>query len=184
MRGTAMRSTRKHHPRIVETAIAGVAGAAILASCGIAGGASAASGLSEADKSRLAEEYRDCMAEGGLVGEVSFEGGAINIDVGGGDGIDEEEMLATEAECEKILEDLDGGQEMDPEDEARLIDASADIQRCLGEKGYVVTVVDGGIDLNSDDQGEDFDEAAYLEAEEACFIEVVPDLFEKYGEDN
>jgi hypothetical protein len=164
-------------------AIAGVAGAALLASCGVVGGASAIDELSEAEKSRIAEQYRDCMAEGGLDGRVSFDGGSIDIEVSGSADINEEEALALEARCEQILEDLDGGQQMDPEDEARFIDASADIQKCLGDKGYIVTIVDGGIDLNSDDQGEDFDEAAYLEAEDECLQEVVPDLYEKYGED-
>ena len=179
-----MRDTTENHKtktRIAAAAIAAVAGAVLLVGCGLQG-ASAIDGLSEADKSRIAEEYRDCMAEGGLDGRVSFDGNSINVDVGAGDGVDEEEMLAVEATCEQILEDLDGGQQMDPEDEARLIDASADIQQCIAEKGYVVTVSGASIDLNSDDQDENFDEAEYLEVEEACFKEVVPELFEKYSE--
>ncbi len=183
-----MRQLTKRNAGTVAVALASVT---LLAACDAIGGASATANLSEADKSRLAQEYSNCMEEGGLVGHVTFENNGVSIDVEigpEGETLPMEEITAIELECEKILEDLDSGQQMDPEDEARLIDASADVQQCLAEAGYVVAInPEGGIEFNSDDQDEfdeSFDEAAYLEAEDNCYREVVPDLYEKYGEGN
>ncbi len=160
-----------------------LAAAALVTSCGLGLEGSATDDLSEAEKSRLAEDFRDCLAEGGLEGNVSFDGG-INIDVGGGDDLDPETMRAVEVECEKLLEEIDTGQEIDPEDQARLLDASADIEACLAAEGYAVTIGDGGgINIDSDDQPAGFDEAEYLLVEEDCIRQAVPDLWEKYGED-
>ncbi len=178
--------------KTLSTRAVALAGAMLLAgltSCGV--GAAATDNLSEADKTRIAEEYRDCLAEYGLEGAVSFENGAINVDIGVSEGTDaadltNEELLAAEAECEMLLEDLDAGTQMDPEEEAQLIDAGPALQRCLNEKGYDVQVsADGGIDFSSDDQTEQsFDETEYIAAEEDCYQQVVPELWEKYGEGN
>ncbi len=158
--------------------------AVFLAGCGGIGGASATDDLSEAEKSRIAEDYRDCMAEAGLEGEVNFDNGGLDISVGIPEGVSDEEALEIERECESLLEPAASGLEMDPEDEARLIDASADLEKCITAKGYVVTMDGGGISLDSADQAEGFDDAQYLQDEDDCYREVVPDLYEKYGEDN
>lgn len=183
--------TRHRKPnRHVRLAAVALTGTTLLAACDAVGGGSATNDLSEAEKSRLAEEYRNCMEEGGLIGNVSFENNGVSIDVEIGpeaETLPEEEILAIEIECEKLLEEVDSGQEIDPEDEARLIDAAADVQQCLAKAGYVVDIgPDGGVEFNSDNQDDfdDLDEAAYLEAEDACYREVVPDLYEKYGGGN
>lgn len=170
---------QKPRPRFRAAAVA-VATALAAASCGI-GGASASSGLSELQKSRIAEEWRDCMAAGGLTNvELQYDNG-IDIGVEIPEGIPEEQVLEIEAGCESILEQLDASFELDPNDQATLIDASADLEKCLADAGYVVTMSDGGVELNSEDQSEGFDEAAYLEVETACYKEIVPELYEKYG---
>lgn len=183
-------------PRTRLKASAGaLAAALVMAACGSDGGGgdaggdgssaetpSAAGDLSETEKSRIAEEYRDCMAEGGLEATVDYGGDGLGIDIGAGDGISEEEMLATEAACEPILADLDtGGPELSPEEEAELADALLEVQSCLAEEGYVITVDGNGINLNDEDQPADFDEAAYLELEDECLRRAAPELYAKYG---
>jgi len=158
-----------------------LATAALLVSCGASGGG-AADDLTEAEKSRIAEEYRDCMAEGGLDANVAFDGGDLNIDVGGGDDTTEEQMLATEAGCEPILERLEaGGPQLTPDEEAELADALLEVQKCLADEGYVITIDGSGINVDGDDQPDGFDEAAYADLEDECFREAAPELYAKYG---
>lgn len=184
---TATRPTARRTPRwrartrpVGRRAAGFTVGALLLASCGIGGDASSGfDDLSEAEKSRVAEEYRDCMADGGLEAQVDYSSG-LDISVTGGD-ISEEQMLAVEAACEPILSALDQGQELDPEDEARLADALLEAQKCLADAGYVVSLSDNGINLDSDDQAEGFDEAAYAEQEDECFRQADPELYEKYS---
>ncbi len=160
----------------------------MLAACGDGGGASASSSeLSETEKSRIAEEYRDCMAEGGLEATVNFEDNGLGIDVTGEDAsITEEEMRATEAACESILIDLDTGPDLSPEEEAQLADATHEVVDCVAKEGYVVSVSEDGmgIELDDADQPEGFDEAVYLEVENECFKQAVPELYAKYGPDS
>lgn len=152
------------------------------AGCGSTSPTGAAAELSELQKSRIAEEWRDCMAEGGLIAEIQYEDG-LDISVGSDGDATDEEMMEVEAGCEPILAGLEGTFEIDPDDQARLIDIGADLQKCIADAGYVVRVdAEGGIELNSDDQPDNFDEAAYAEAEEGCYKELVPDLYEKYAE--
>ncbi len=176
--------TRRPQTRQAQTlAAVGIAATLLLSACGAlpGGGDSAFDDLSEAEKSRVAESYRDCMAEGGLEAQVDYSNG-LNIDVNGGD-ISMEEAMKVEAECEPLLADLDQEFDMTPEQEARLADATAKVQKCLAEDGYVITIMtDGGISLDSDDQPAGFDEAAYAAAEEACFREADPELFEEFEE--
>ncbi len=174
--------------RRLRSAAIAVAGAAMLASCGSGAGAGAAD-LSEADKTRVAEDFRECMAKYGLDANVDFEGGNLNIDVGSLEADQDptlEQEKAAEEECEKLLEVLDGGSQLDPEDEARLIDAAPALQKCLREKGYDIEVdADGGISFESDgDANDGIDETEYLLAEDDCYKQVVPDLWEKFGEGN
>lgn len=176
----------KTNPLSLWGSAGAVAAALLLAACGGDGGGASAAGsgeLTETEKSRIAEEYRDCMAEGGMDATVNFDGGGLGIDVSGGDDLSQEEMLEFEATCEVILAPLDAsGPQMSPEEEAQLVDAAYAVQKCVAEEGYVVEVSpDGGIGLNSDDQPEGFDEAVYLEVEDACFQEAVPELYAKYG---
>lgn len=155
---------------------AGLAGVALLlAACNGAGPAAAADDLSEADRSRIAEEYRNCMAEGGLDAAVDYDNGLdINVSV---DDVSDEQAQVTEAACEPILADLERGYELTPEEEARLADISLEVQKCLADAGYVVEVSpQGGVSLNNNDQAAGFDEAEYAEAEEECFRTAAPDL--------
>lgn len=136
--------------------------------------------LSEADKSRIAEAWRDCLADGGVRGEIDYSNGLdIGIDVP--QGMSEEQVQAVEAECEPILNDLDAAPDLSPEQEADLADAMLAVQRCLADAGFVVSIDGGGISVNSADQPEDYDEAAYAEAEDRCFREAAPELFEEFG---
>ncbi len=170
--------------RPVRTAAVALAGAALLASCGSGAGAGAA-GLSEADKTRVAEDFRDCLAENGLEGGVNFEENGISIDIGGDTDMEPEELQAIEQECEKLLEALDSGEEMDPEDEARMIDAGPALQKCLQDKGFDVEVdAQGGISSETNDGDEPIDEGEFAIAEDDCIKELLPDLWEKYGEGN
>ena len=179
-----MRIDLRKTPRLNMVGLA-VAAALVLSSCGI-DGASATDNLSEADKSRIAEEFRDCLAEYGLEGDVSFDGGGIGVDIGGDVDLGPEEMRAVEVECEKLLEDLDSGPELEPEEQAQLIDAAPVLQKCLRDQGYDVEVDgEGGINFSTDSEdGDNFDETEYALAEETCFKEALPELWAKYGEGN
>lgn len=151
-----------------------------LSACGTAGGSSSA--LSELEKSRIAEEWRNCMAEGGLTADIQYDDG-INIGVEVPDGISDEQVREIEAGCESIIEELDASFSIDPDDQAALIDAGADLQKCMADAGFTVEIDDqGGISTTSDGLDEGFDEEAIHEAEEACYRQVVPELYEKYAE--
>jgi len=136
--------------------------------------------LSEADKSRIAESWRDCLAEDGIRGEIDYSNG-LDIGVDIPQGVSEEQVQATEARCEPILNDLDAGPELSPEQEAEMADVLLEVQRCMADAGYVISIDGGGISVNSDDQPADYDEAAYAEAEDNCFRTVAPDLYEESG---
>ena len=139
--------------------------------------------LSEADKSRIAEAWRDCLSAEGIRGEIDYSNG-IDIGVEIPQGMSEEQVQAVEAECEPILNDLDVAPELSPEQEAELADAMLEVQRCLADAGFVVSVDGGGISVDSADQPAGTDEAAYAEAEARCFREAAPDLFEEFeGQD-
>lgn len=155
---------------------------ALAASGCVDGGGEPGAGLSELDKTRIADEWIACMAEGGLTASIDFEGG-VSISVSGGESLEED--LAVEAGCEPILSAVDSGLQLDPADEAELADAVLAVQKCLMDQGFEVTVEDDGlgfgVDVEEGDAG--FDEAAYAEAEDACFREAAPDLYEKYGQE-
>jgi hypothetical protein len=136
--------------------------------------------LSEADKSRIAEAWRDCLAEDGVRGEIDYSGG-IDIGVEIPEGMSEEQVQETEARCEPILNDLDAAPELSPEQEAELADVLLDVQQCMADEGYVISISGGGISVDSADQPADYDEAAYAEAEDRCFRTVAPDLYDEFG---
>ncbi len=183
---TRMIPTRgRHRLRLISVA-GGASALLLLASCGNSPFAAASDDLSEADKSRLAEQFRDCMAEGGLDAEVSYSNGGLDIAVDAAADMTEERMLEIEAGCESILNELEGsgGPELSPDEQAELADGMVDVQRCLADKGYVVDLSpDGGISIESDAQpdADNWDEEAYLAAEDECFQEVLPELYEKFG---
>ena len=169
--------TRSTKPSI---AVAGaVAVVSLLSACG-SDSPLTSDELTEAEKSRIAEAWRDCLADGGVRGEIDYSNG-INIGVEIPAGMSEEQVQAVEAECEPILNDIDPEMELSPEQEAELADAMLAVQKCLADEGYVVSIEGGGINTNSADQPADFDEAAYAEAEDRCFREAAPDLYEEFG---
>ena len=162
--------------------VVGLLAVGALAACG-AESPLAGSDLSEAEKSRIAEEWRDCLAADGIRGEIDYSNGLdIGVDVPAG--MSEEQVQAVERACESILNDLDAGPELSPEQEAELADALLEVQRCLAAEGYVVSVDGGGINVNSSDLPDDYDPAAYAEAEDRCFRTAAPELFEQFGGDD
>ena len=162
-----------------------MAAAALLASCGSGIGASGSdNALTEAEKSRIAEQWRDCMAEGGLEADVQYDGGGLDISVGGGPDVDDAQMMEIEAGCEPILEGLenDSAPDLTPEEQAQFEDGIVEVEKCMLDAGYVVRVDDEGLSVNSEDQPEGYDEAALEETEAACWEAAVPELWAKYGE--
>ncbi len=163
----------------VDSVVAPVAVAMLLAACGVDSPLTS-DNVSEAEKSRIAEAWRDCLSDGGVRGEIDYSNG-VDIGVEIPLGMSEEQVQAVEAECEPILNDLEAQPDLSPEQEAELADAMLEVQRCLADEGFVVSVDGGGISIDSADQPADFDEAAYAEAEDRCFREAAPQLYEEFG---
>ncbi len=125
--------------------------------------------MSEAEMTRVLEEYRDCMVEelpAGAAVSVGMANGEPQIDITV-DSASDDDTSSAEETCQPILAELERSFTANPEVVAERRDAALFVQRCMAEEGYDITVDDdGGIGFDTNDS--EFDEAAYLEAENAC----------------
>ncbi len=125
--------------------------------------------MSEAEMTRALEEYRDCMVEelpAGASVSVGMENGEPQIGITV-DSASDDDTSSAEETCQPILAELERSFTADPEVVAERRDAALFVQRCMADEGYEITVDDdGGIGFDTNDS--EFDEAAYLEAENSC----------------
>ncbi len=142
------------------------------------GGASP--GPSEAEMSRVLEQWRECMLEAlpaGSVVDVSITDGLPDISISIESGDDGDEDQAHE-QCDPLLADLERSFIGSPEDIAARRDQSAKAIDCLADRGFSNDIE--GLQLTVDETtgyfgvditGDGIDESAFAEAEAECLAE-------------
>jgi hypothetical protein len=194
--------------------ISALAIAVPLAGCGAAGdGTSAAdpsvdSGDAPTDRNEAFVLYDGCMADHGFPtnssGQESSDGLSVRSGSAGGDagpqmagpgGIEidpaeQEAFTAANQECQGHLANVVGGEELDPEKQAVMEDASLKVEQCMRDKGFDVQLGsgsggDGGLSVNEsgDDPsaaGREVDDADRAAADAA--MEECSKIFDDYPE--
>lgn len=131
----------------------------------------------EAEMQEASLAFAECMREHGVdMPDPEFgEGGEVAIQVGGeGQQVDPETMDAANEACQPIMEDVTGGFERDPEQEAEMQERALAHAQCMrdhGIEGFPDPVFqDGGGVMVAIDEDSGFDpsSAEFQEAQEAC----------------